>query len=329
MDPNTAIEAAAEGAKAITKFQEIIQKVFNPKWTRAQTDADMDANERKLQLIRDNPDMDIVFIGDEMHARKSTPEELASRAAQRMYIEAVRQETNLEKVLEVTAKELPSAETVTEDPVNDDWISRFFDIVKNVSTDDMQYIWGKILAGEITQPGSFSMRTLDTIRNISQSEAMAFQRVVPLVMRSGSDFLISSKKEILNQHGVTYEDIMLLDECGLVVSSGTLSLNLTIPVGEKTHIRTETLVAIIESTSSKQEKVSIAVYSLTKAGRELYSILDRTTNEDYFLAVLREIFDKNKTKIRIMTHRIIATNGNTISYNPSPVRIYKEEQPTV
>ena len=95
MDPNTAMEAATEGAKALTKFQEIVQKVFGPRWTRKQADADAYADERKLKTIRDNPDMEIVYIAGEMHARERTPEMLALRAEQRMLTEWIRQEENI------------------------------------------------------------------------------------------------------------------------------------------------------------------------------------------------------------------------------------------
>ena len=47
MDPNAAMEAAAESAKAFTKLQEIFQKMFNPHWTKKQADADAYADERK------------------------------------------------------------------------------------------------------------------------------------------------------------------------------------------------------------------------------------------------------------------------------------------
>ena len=36
MDPNAAMEAAAESAKAFTKLQEIFQKMFNPHWKNKQ-----------------------------------------------------------------------------------------------------------------------------------------------------------------------------------------------------------------------------------------------------------------------------------------------------
>ena len=52
MDPNTAMETIGAGAKAATKLGEIVEKVFGPRWTRKQADADAYSDQRKLQTIR-------------------------------------------------------------------------------------------------------------------------------------------------------------------------------------------------------------------------------------------------------------------------------------
>lgn len=293
MDTNTTIEALSNSANALTKLQEIIQKIFNPKWTRKQNEADMEANERKLQMIRDNPDMDIVFIGDEMHARKATYEELTSRAEKRMLTDAVRQEQNIESVLEIAVEELRQVESVSERPVDDDWITRIFNIVKDVSNEEMQYIWGKILAGEVKRPGSFSMRTLETIRNISQIEAETFQKLMPLLVFGGGDWFITSKAELHNKYGITYEDIMLLDECGLMISNGTVSMTLTIS-SDKILLHNREYCLVTEGLGSRTVNFSFGVYSLTSTGKELFNILEHEPNDDYFIEFVGHVFKENR-----------------------------------
>ena len=191
MDPNTAMETMGAGAKAATKLGEIVEKVFGPRWTRKQADADAYSDQRKLQTIRENPDMEIVYVNGQLNARERTPEALAYRAGQRMLSDAIREENNIENVLEAASKELPQIEGVSDEPVDDDWITRFFTIVKDISNEEMQYVWGKILAGEIASPNSFSLKTLDTLRNISAADAQAFQRLMPLVVRHGSVHFIT------------------------------------------------------------------------------------------------------------------------------------------
>ena len=51
MDPNTAMETIGAGAKAATKLGEIIEKVFGPRWTRKQADADAYACIREMFFV--------------------------------------------------------------------------------------------------------------------------------------------------------------------------------------------------------------------------------------------------------------------------------------
>ena len=329
MDPNTAMETIGAGAKAATKLGEIVEKVFGPRWTRKQADADAYSDQRKLQTIRENPDMEIVYVNGQLNARELSPEALAYRAGQRMLSDAIREENNIENVLEAASKELPQIEGVSDEPVDDDWITRFFTIVKDISNEEMQYVWGKILAGEIASPKSFSLKTLDTLRNMSSTDAQAFQRLLPLIVHHGGVYFISSENEILRKYGSSFSDVLLLDECGLVNSSGTLSLNLQVSQNEKEYVLgTECLIAI-QGLKEETVKVSIGIHSLTKAGKELYQILAHSSNEQYMSDFAQQIFEKNKKGAKTSLHKIVTliqtAEGDQFQYTTTPVVSYSEE----
>lgn len=326
MDPQTTMEAIAEGAKATTKLGEIFEKFMNPRWTKKQADADAYADEKKLQTIRDNPDMEIMYVDGKMHARERTPEALAYRAQQRQLTESIRQEQNLENVLGVAANEVRCLDdsAVSDNPVDDDWITRLFQIVKDVNSEEMQFVWGKILAGEIEQPGSFSLRTLDVIRNITKQDAEVFQKIVPLVMQTAGSQFISSSSDILSQFGISYESILRLDECGLLNSSGMLSINLYVTNHKDASVyNKETLIHII-GTDAEEIKISFGVHALTRAGSELYKILDFTANNEYSSAFAEEIFKGNK-KAKISVHKINFFSGDTINYRLAPLKTFGVE----
>lgn len=307
MDPNTAMEAATEGAKALTKFQEIVQKIFGPRWTRKQADADAYADERKLKTIRDNPDMEIVYIAGEMHARERTPEMLVQRAEQRMLTEGIRQEENIENVLEIAAQELQQENDVSDEAVDEDWVARLFNIVKDINNKEMQYVWGKILAGEIKRPGSFSLRTLDTIRNLSQKEAKIFQKILPLVIQGDGDWFVTTKSSIHDRYGITYEDIMVLDECGLIVSNGSVSL--TITISKDSIIAHNTRYALLSEGLKGEKSFSFGIYSLTSAGKELLNILEYNPNDAYFNDFAEFVFKENMhSKLKIQPIESIKDN---------------------
>ena len=322
------MEAFGEVAKAARKFGEILEKVFGPKLTRKQADADAYADEKKLQTIRDNPDMDIVIIDGQLNARRCTPEALAYRAQQRAHADALRQEKNLEKVLEITDCEISKLQDVSDAPLDDDWVTRFFSIVKDISNEEMQYIWGKILAGEIASPNSFSLRTLDTLRNISAEDARKFQNVVPLVLRLGPNYFLVSEGEVLPKYEIRYGDILALDECGLVNSGAMMSLSPRVSQNEKKLIYNDKYLIILRGHKVVHEKLNIGVYTLTKVGEELYKTLShaRENSDEYMKLIAKHIYEENKGKVKMSVHEIISfeKDGASINYNTTPIVSYGE-----
>ncbi len=62
-------------------------------------------------------------------------------------------------------------DSVSDEPVDDDWVARFFSYAQDVSNEQLQALWGKVLAGEVGRPGQIPLRTLDLLRNITKGEA--------------------------------------------------------------------------------------------------------------------------------------------------------------
>lgn len=77
---------------------------------------------------------------------------------------------------------LKAAESLKGKSVNDvkvdvDWVNQFFTYSENVSNEEMQTIWAKVLAGEVQNPNSYSKRALFTISIMSEHIAKSFVRV--------------------------------------------------------------------------------------------------------------------------------------------------------
>ena len=98
---------------------------------------------------------------------------------------------NARVVLEGAADELEDKEVDDHDP-DPDWTARFFDYVQDVSSEDMQKIWAKILAGEVESPGRTSLRTLDTLRNMTKIDADLFNGICNFVIRQDCVFFDES-----------------------------------------------------------------------------------------------------------------------------------------
>jgi hypothetical protein len=91
---------------------------------------------------------------------------------------------NVAAVIEIAQKELPAE--VSPEPTDPDWISRFFSYAPDVTSEQMQELWGKVLAGEVAQPGAYSLRVLDVLRNMTQDVAEKFTRGLVPVRPRGS-----------------------------------------------------------------------------------------------------------------------------------------------
>ncbi len=104
---------------------------------------------------------------------------LKARALSRVeYREAVRQE-NIEAIAEGAAKELP--ETVSPDEVQPDWIFQFLNNAQDICDSDMQSLWARILAGEVSNPGTYSKRTLEFLKTLEKWEAEKFTELCSCV----------------------------------------------------------------------------------------------------------------------------------------------------
>jgi hypothetical protein len=100
--------------------------------------------------------------------------ELLARAAHRLAYTETRRQGVIEAVTEEAKKYLP--ETVSREPVSEDWIVQFFDNCKDIGEPEMRNLWARILAGEVANPGTFSRRTLQILKTFDREDAEAFTR---------------------------------------------------------------------------------------------------------------------------------------------------------
>ena len=117
---------------------------------------------------------------------------------------------NTRAVLEGAAKELEGKQVDDHEP-DPDWTARFFDCVQDVSSDDLQKIWAKILAGEVETPGKTSLRTLSILRDMSQNDAKRFSELMKFRI---SNFILGTfaqqvTNKSLDMHFLSMENIGL------------------------------------------------------------------------------------------------------------------------
>nr|WP_277988817.1 DUF2806 domain-containing protein [Ramlibacter ginsenosidimutans] len=211
-----------------------------------------------------------------------SPNTLQERAALRLQLQEVRKQANLEAIAESAASQMP--ETASSEPVDEDWKTRFFKFAEDVSSADMQEIWGKVLAGEVARPGSYSLRALDVLRALSRTEAEAFQRFRYLCMDQGWVIKLA-RPEDHKEFGMSMHDLLALREAGLVVDSEVLSVKINVPDAppnpDDSPLRYNGKVVVMRHRKSGSITLSLAVLQLTQVGMQLMRLVEPLPNMAY------------------------------------------------
>ena len=230
--------------------------------------------------------------------------ETLERIGQRLVAQEIRRQNNIDGVVEKAAEDLKGKD-VSDEPVSEDWSTRFFGIVQDVSQEEMKALWAKILAREIERPTSFSMRTLETLRNLSAKEAELFEKIAPFILQHGNYF-IYNEHEVLEKFGIHYIDLAQLTECGLL-QPGTFVRKTyeSKPDGDTKSPIVYGKYVIIMTLPKMTKSVDIPVTLLTQTGIELFGLLEPEENLDYVKAIAGNIKKRN-TEAQLQYAEIIS-----------------------
>lgn len=264
--PETAKALSAPVTKLIEVCAAGCGKLFEPSGIRRKARADGDA----------------LVIMEEARARAN---EVSVRAARRLLDIEERRQVNIEAIAGEAAKLLPGQ--VTEDPVSTDWAARFFAECQDVSDEQMRTAWAKVLAGEVTQPGSFSARTLFVLKNISKAEADLFNTLSSHSLRgwgarSVFPFVnVGGDIDYWDRLGLTFAAFEHLQDAGLVSHHwvGHLTVNLNAP-GMTLRSPGHHWTVNPRHVTDAAHVLSVGKVELTTAGKELAAICDWNLPEE-------------------------------------------------
>lgn len=145
---------------------------------------------------------------------------------QRIRFQEEKRQKNIASIVEQAADHLSDDEVHDHEP-DHDWTARFFGECQDVSSEELQLLWAKILAGEVEHPGSTSIRTLDILKNLNKEVANIFRilcsactwveledqfvdvRVPSLGGHAGSNSL--------SKYGIFFNHLNILNEYGLII----------------------------------------------------------------------------------------------------------------
>lgn len=300
-----------------------IGTLYEPKHKRKMADATAYEINSIGEAIRNAADMPVVYDQNGVAINSEDFSRLMQRAGTRLVLQETIKQHNIESVIDNAYEILEKEEQCSEEPVEQGWINRLFDSISDVSDEKLQKLWGKVLAGEIKRPGSFSLRTLEVLKNLSKLEAETFKKVIPLMIFCNRDGYISAERELLTKYGVYYSDILLLDECGLLKDAGIVSTGFYLDSNETRSYYTDKMLMHIICTVQKTIPITIALHKLTVAGCELYNILEHESNEEYLFNWAETIYNKHNSSICIKIYRICSNDGEKIRFESDALKEWK------
>ena len=285
-------------------------------------------NERQLLLTANNDNIqnnnnEICSVTNELNLQLNIEEEIA-KLAQRTGIRILKQELikqqNLEQVFSKTEDILENEQTKSQEnlseSINEDWLSYYIEGASKISDEQVQDLWAKILAGEIITPKTFSKRTLDVLLRLSPEEAKLFEKICGYVIEISNNMILINEGNLNAEY--PYSVIMHLDECGLINSSGTNSINMTITPSDKLAI-IHGQDAIIGQ-SKKQENIRLQIFPLTATGTELLKIITPNRNYNYMQNLTNHLKNKYKN-IEWENYQVFKRDGQTVHYAKINMRV--------
>lgn len=222
---------------------------------------------------------------------------LEERTQSRVSFQEQKKQINLEKVIAVAAEELKNEQTVTDEALDEDWITRFFKNAADISDEEMQSLWGKILAGEIKQPKTYSLRTLELVKNLTKEETQLFEKVAHFAIEYGYNryYLFQSRIPSLADYDIHFgREISPLIDIGLIKTS-----DITLTFDEKSASEKKTFlsrkIVFFADIKANTPVIRQGVYAFTKAGNELLTMLKPETPFEYLKGVAKSMESENVT----------------------------------
>jgi hypothetical protein len=165
--------------------------------------------------------------------------------------------------------------------VDDDWLFRWRDSASEVSSEELQYLWGKVLAGEVKAPGSFSLRTLEFIRNLSTQEAEAIATLSEFIIAGA---IYRDAKENLEEKGVTFDTLLYMQDIGVLSGVEAIGMSMnwkSLDESSFKQVLTSNSMALILSGDDPSVTISLPIYKLTTIGQQVLRLGKFGPNIDY------------------------------------------------
>ena len=214
-------------------------------------------------------------------------DDMRRRAEHRRAYEDVQHQINMENLI---AKAFPQlTQQARPHDIEPGWVANLFDKARNVSDDDMQELWARILAGEANAPGTYSRRTVNSLSDMDKVDAELFAKLCDFICMIQTNvsklempLVFDERASIYRQHEIHFVNLLHLDSIGLIryiLNEGEL-------VGFRNFSEEVSVFysgrRLVVKPRTPQNPLATGRVELTRTGRELSSICNTKHVEGFW-----------------------------------------------
>ena len=226
---------------------------------------------------------------------------LEDRSSKRERLACLRKQENIEAIMEKTFA-FCANKSIDKRP-DLDWFNRYITLAENVSNKTMQDLWAKILAGELSRPGLYSLKALKVFRDMSIADAKLLAKACSLAVKDQSkknirilsgtyqqpgllNFFNKERQKHINlsHFGLNYADILSLADNNLIFKQESESSMMASGETLNFYYNGSPL-----KLSSKKNNIAIQFYKFTPIGTELANLITDKPNDDFFSALKQQL----------------------------------------
>ena len=241
--------------------------------------------------------------------------DIAQTVSQRIQFQEEKRQSNIDAVVGKAALELGDKD-VPDNETDHDWTARFFSEVQDVSSEEMQSLWAKVLAGEVERPGSTSIQTLSILKDLDQQTANLLRRLCSacVTIKPDGNLFIDARvpslggnpaQNALKDHGLSFDTLNVLNEHGLIIAdyNSWFDFRACVDIHPSEPKQGNLLVipfrfqerywVLVPINQRDNKEFKLSGVALTRSGRELSSVVDLEPMDDYAQDLTRFFKAKN------------------------------------
>jgi hypothetical protein len=255
---------------------------------------------------------------DQIAAKMKVDPEYARAAVKKFGQRILREQINLDQISQAAARELggkgmeDAGNAPEPPPIDDDWLNSFEKEASQRSTEEMQAMFARILAGEIRKPSTFSVKTIKLLGQLDTRPASLFRKLCSLcvslrvagrvidarVVALGGNAASNS----LRSHGLSFDNLNVLHEYGLIIPdyNSWREYRPSIAVNNQVSLPFTYQKGLwaFEPTAERQAQQELRLHgvALSRSGIELMDVVE-TEPDDKYTEELQSYFATQHVKM--------------------------------